>query len=93
MRGQDDGVTLRVQPRDELPEAAAQVDINSCCGFVKHDDGWAMDQRLCNQYTTLQPARQGAHDFIGLNAEAEVSQNFVNPVVVAAKTKIARLNP
>ncbi|CFN70445.1 Uncharacterised protein [Bordetella pertussis] len=54
--------------------------------------GGAVHQGLRHQHAALHAVRQRAHVGIGLVGQAQVEQDFVDPVVVAAQAEIAGLD-
>src|SRR5690606_25880719 len=91
--GQQNGVAFFIETRDEIPQGAAQIDVDAGRGFVKNNNGWAVHQCLRYQDTALHAARQGTHVGVGLVGQAQVGQYFVNPVVIVAQAKVTGLYP
>src|SRR5690625_1098617 len=92
MGGEQNGMPLLVQTRDEFPEVAAQVYINPGGWLVKNDHRRPMYQRLGNQHAAFHAARKGAHIGFTFVAKPQMMQDFVNPVIVVAQAKITGLD-
>ena len=91
MGGQHNGVTVAIEPANELPQPLAQLHIDAGGRLVEHDYGRPMHQRLRHQHPPLHAAREHAHVGVGLVSQIETGEDFINPGVVAADAKIARL--
>jgi hypothetical protein len=86
-------MSLLVQPRDELPQGLAQLDVHAGGRLVQDDHGRLVHERLGHQHPPLHSARELPHVRGGLVRQAEALQQFVDPGVVVLHPEIARLDP
>ena len=91
MGGQQDGVALFVELGNELPQRLAQFHVHTGCRLVEHDDRRPVHQCLGDQHAPLHAARELAHVGPRLVGQPQALQQFVDPGVVVANTKVARL--
>ncbi|MNV46882.1 hypothetical protein D3C71_1387280 [compost metagenome] len=91
MGGQQHGVALLVQARNEMPQCLAQLHVDTGRGLVEHDDGGFVHQGLGYQHAALHAAGKLPHIGVGLVCEAQVLQQLVNPGVVVLDTEVAGL--
>lgn len=92
MSRQEHSAALLVEFGDELPESLAQFDIDTCGGFVQHDDLWFVNQRLRHQNPTLHAPGELTHVGVSLVRQAETGKQFIDPGIVFPDAEITRLN-
>ena len=92
MGGQNHRMPFTVKSLNKLPQTLAQLHIDAGSGLIEHDYRRLVHQRLRHQHTTFHAARQTAHIGIGPRGQVQVSQNFIDPVVVVADTEVTGLD-
>ncbi len=91
MRGQDDRVTLLIQPANERPKCLPQLHIDAGGRLVEHNHWRLVHQRLRHQHAPLHSAGQCAHVAIGARRQAQIGEHLIDPRAVVGQPEVTRL--